>query len=59
VNKVVVDESTIEENKAPLLVYHEAAKKAEQIGDGCFGHSCDFWPRGFEVTVFSAALNIH
>ncbi len=28
VNKVVVDESTIEENKPPLLVYHEAAKKA-------------------------------
>ncbi len=26
--KVVVDESTIEENKAPLLVYREAAKKA-------------------------------
>jgi ATP-dependent Clp protease ATP-binding subunit ClpX len=25
---VVVDESTIEENKAPLLVYREAAKKA-------------------------------
>ncbi|KTT22177.1 ATP-dependent Clp protease ATP-binding subunit ClpX [Pseudacidovorax intermedius] len=28
VEKVVVDESTIEENKAPLLVYREAAKKA-------------------------------
>ena len=28
VSKVVVDESTIEENKAPLLVYHDAAKKA-------------------------------
>ncbi|MFZ4597001.1 MAG: ATP-dependent Clp protease ATP-binding subunit ClpX, partial [Verrucomicrobiaceae bacterium] len=28
VEKVVVDESTIEENKPPLLVYHEAAKKA-------------------------------
>ncbi len=28
VEKVVVDESTIEENKAPLLVYQEAAKKA-------------------------------
>lgn len=28
VEKVVVDESTIEENKAPLLVYKEAAKKA-------------------------------
>ncbi len=28
VDKVVVDESTIEENKAPLLVYREAAKKA-------------------------------
>ena len=28
VSKVVVDESTIDENKAPLLVYHEAAKKA-------------------------------
>ena len=28
VDKVVVDESTIEENKPPLLVYHEAAKKA-------------------------------
>jgi ATP-dependent Clp protease ATP-binding subunit ClpX len=25
---VVVDESTIEENKPPLLVYREAAKKA-------------------------------
>jgi len=25
---VVVDESTIEENKAPLLVYRETAKKA-------------------------------
>ena len=28
VDKVVVDESTIEENKPPLLVYREAAKKA-------------------------------
>ncbi|GAA6140756.1 ATP-dependent Clp protease ATP-binding subunit ClpX [Hydrogenophaga sp. 5NK40-0174] len=28
VEKVVVDESTIDENKAPLLVYQEAAKKA-------------------------------
>jgi len=28
VDKVVVDESTIEENKAPLLLYREAAKKA-------------------------------
>ena len=28
VDKVVVDESTIEENKAPLLVYREVAKKA-------------------------------
>jgi ATP-dependent Clp protease ATP-binding subunit ClpX len=28
VEKVVVDESTIEENQPPLLVYHEAAKKA-------------------------------
>ncbi|MDD0837158.1 ATP-dependent Clp protease ATP-binding subunit ClpX [Curvibacter sp. HBC61] len=28
VEKVVVDESTIDENKPPLLVYHEAAKKA-------------------------------
>jgi len=28
VAKVVVDESTIEENKPPLLVYHEAAKQA-------------------------------
>ena len=28
VAKVVVDESTIEENQPPLLVYHEAAKKA-------------------------------
>jgi ATP-dependent Clp protease ATP-binding subunit ClpX len=28
VDKVVVDESTIEENKPPLLVYHELAKKA-------------------------------
>ncbi len=28
VQKVVLDESTIEENKAPLLVYHELAKKA-------------------------------
>jgi ATP-dependent Clp protease ATP-binding subunit ClpX len=28
VDKVVVDESTIEESKAPLLVYREAAKKA-------------------------------
>jgi ATP-dependent Clp protease ATP-binding subunit ClpX len=28
VDKVVVDESTIEEDKAPLLVYREAAKKA-------------------------------
>ena len=26
--KVVVDESTIDESKAPLLVYREAAKKA-------------------------------
>jgi len=25
---VVVDESTIEENKAPLLVYQESAKQA-------------------------------
>lgn len=28
VAKVVVEESTIDENKPPLLVYHEAAKKA-------------------------------
>jgi ATP-dependent Clp protease ATP-binding subunit ClpX len=28
VDKVVVDESTIDENKAPLLVYREAAKQA-------------------------------
>ena len=28
VDKVVVDESTIEENKPPLLVYREAAKQA-------------------------------
>jgi ATP-dependent Clp protease ATP-binding subunit ClpX len=28
VEKVVVDESTVEENKPPLLVYREAAKKA-------------------------------
>ena len=28
VEKVVVEESTIEENKPPLLVYREAAKKA-------------------------------
>jgi ATP-dependent Clp protease ATP-binding subunit ClpX len=28
VDKVVVDESTIEDNKPPLLVYREAAKKA-------------------------------
>jgi len=28
VEKVVVDESTIEENKAPLLVYQESAKQA-------------------------------
>ena len=28
VEKVVVEESTIDENKAPLLVYREAAKKA-------------------------------
>jgi ATP-dependent Clp protease ATP-binding subunit ClpX len=28
VEKVVVDESTIEENKAPLLVYRESAKQA-------------------------------
>jgi len=28
VAKVVVDENTIEENKPPLLVYHEAAKQA-------------------------------
>jgi ATP-dependent Clp protease ATP-binding subunit ClpX len=28
VDKVVVDESTIDENKPPLLVYREAAKKA-------------------------------
>ncbi|OIQ72055.1 ATP-dependent Clp protease ATP-binding subunit ClpX [mine drainage metagenome] len=28
VQKVVLDESTIDENKSPLLVYHEAAKKA-------------------------------
>ena len=28
VEKVVVDETTIEENKPPLLVYREAAKKA-------------------------------
>src|SRR5690606_4071845 len=28
VDKVVVDESTIEENKAPLLVYRETARKA-------------------------------
>ena len=28
VDKVVVEESTIDENKPPLLVYREAAKKA-------------------------------
>ena len=28
VEKVVVDESTIDENKPPLLVYREVAKKA-------------------------------
>jgi ATP-dependent Clp protease ATP-binding subunit ClpX len=28
VDKVVVDETTIEENKPPLLVYRESAKKA-------------------------------
>ena len=28
IERVVVDESTIEENKAPLLVYREAARKA-------------------------------
>ena len=28
VDRVVVDESTIEENKPPLLVYREAARKA-------------------------------
>jgi ATP-dependent Clp protease ATP-binding subunit ClpX len=28
VEKVVLDESTIEENKAPLLVYREVAKQA-------------------------------
>ena len=28
VEKVVVDENTIEENKPPLLVYREVAKKA-------------------------------
>jgi ATP-dependent protease Clp ATPase subunit len=28
VAKVVVEESTIDENKPPLLVYHEIAKKA-------------------------------
>jgi ATP-dependent Clp protease ATP-binding subunit ClpX len=28
VAKVVVEESTIDENKPPLMVYHEAAKKA-------------------------------
>jgi len=28
VDKVVIDESTIEENKPPLIVYREAAKKA-------------------------------
>jgi ATP-dependent Clp protease ATP-binding subunit ClpX len=28
VEKVVIDESTIEENKPPLLVYREAIKKA-------------------------------
>jgi ATP-dependent Clp protease ATP-binding subunit ClpX len=28
VEKVVVEESTVEENKPPLLVYREAAKKA-------------------------------
>jgi ATP-dependent Clp protease ATP-binding subunit ClpX len=28
VEKVVVDESTIEESKPPLLVYREAAKQA-------------------------------
>ena len=28
VEKVVVDESTVDENKPPLLVYREAAKKA-------------------------------
>jgi ATP-dependent Clp protease ATP-binding subunit ClpX len=28
VDRVVVDESTIEDNKPPLLVYREAARKA-------------------------------
>jgi ATP-dependent Clp protease ATP-binding subunit ClpX len=28
VEKVVIDDSTIEEDKPPLLVYREAAKKA-------------------------------
>jgi ATP-dependent Clp protease ATP-binding subunit ClpX len=28
VEKVVVDEATIDENKPPLLVYREAAKQA-------------------------------
>ena len=28
IDKVVVDESTIDENKPPLLVYREAARKA-------------------------------
>lgn len=28
VEKVVVDEGTIEENKPPLLLYREAARKA-------------------------------
>jgi len=28
VDKVVVDESTIEENKPPLLVYRETARQA-------------------------------
>jgi ATP-dependent Clp protease ATP-binding subunit ClpX len=28
VDKVVVDESTIDDNKPPLLVYRESAKKA-------------------------------
>ena len=28
VEKVVVEESTVQENKPPLLVYREAAKKA-------------------------------
>ena len=28
VDKVVVEESTIDENKPPLLVYRETAKKA-------------------------------